>query len=253
MLGSTRTTDRRPPAGATPRKVTMRTEYPGGAMTESRRYDTAKACRLLWRAYETSSLAQRALAAVRPLIARFDRVIGHIPPGAHLFDIGCGNGMLLALADCYAASGPGVGVDTNMAAIAAAREMAAARSLPLIFRVSETPPDWPVETFGAVTMIDVLHHVPAPLRKGLIEAALERVEPGGLFIYKDMCRRPVFRRLWNQLHDLLLARQLVVVEPIEHVIGWVSRAGFAPVASERYVGAGVYGHELEVFRRPAAA
>jgi 2-polyprenyl-3-methyl-5-hydroxy-6-metoxy-1,4-benzoquinol methylase len=193
------------------------------------------------------------LASVRPLIARFDRVVDHIPPGSRLLDIGCGNGLLLALAGSYAEAGPGVGVDSNADAIAAARRMASARSRPLTFQVGASATDWPAGTFDVVMMVDVLHHVPPAARRDLVFAALARVVPGGLFIYKDMCRRPLFRRLWNQLHDLVLARQLVAVEPIENVVDWIARAGFAPVASERYVGAAVYGHELEVWRHKANA
>ena len=213
-------------------------------------YHAGADVRLLWEAYRTNSFGQRVLAALRPLIARFDRVISHIPANARIFEIGCGSGLLLALAYRHTGLSSGVGVDINATAIAAARRMAASTSLPLCFRLGQTAEDWPMEAFDAVMMVDVLHHIPRAARRGLVEAALERVAPGGLLIYKDMCRRPVLRRLWNQLHDLILSGQLVSTEPIDHVVGWVTAAGFAPVTSERYVGVGLYGHELEVFRRP---
>jgi 2-polyprenyl-3-methyl-5-hydroxy-6-metoxy-1,4-benzoquinol methylase len=235
------------------RNSLMRANDPTEATARPNDYDVAGARRLLWQAYRTSNLGQRLLAALRPSIARFDRVICHIPPEARTLDIGCGNGLLLALAQRYADLRLGIGIDRNAAAIAAARRMAVSLPIPLSFRLGATAEDWPAENFDVVMMIDVLHHIPQAARQAMIEAALGRVAPGGLFIYKDMCRRPVLRRLWNQLHDLILARQLVVVEPIENVIGWVTASGFAPVASERYVGAGLYGHELEVFGCPSAA
>ena len=222
----------------------------GAAASE---YSAADACRRLWHAFATSGLPHRSLAAVRPLIARFDRVIRYLPPNARILDIGCGSGLLLALVQSYVPVRLGIGVDVNAQAIAAGRRMAEANALPFNFRIGATAQDWPSETFDVVMMVDVLHHIPAQFRKDVVAAALTRVAPGGLLIYKDMCCRPAYRRLWNQFHDLALAQQVVVVEPIEHVIGWIREAGFVSVASERYVGAGLYGHELEVFRRPVAA
>lgn len=213
-------------------------------------YQLIDACKLLWNSYRGCSIAQRSLSAARPLIAPFDRIVDHIPSGARVLDIGCGNGLLLVLLNHYAGIRSGVGVDINPAAVAAAHEMASACSLPLSFRTISGERDLPPEVFNVVVISDVLHHVPVGLRQSLMSAAMERVAPGGCLIYKDMCQRPSVRRWWNQLHDLLLTREIVRVEPIEHVIAWVSRSGFAREISERYVGVVLYGHELEIFRCP---
>jgi 2-polyprenyl-3-methyl-5-hydroxy-6-metoxy-1,4-benzoquinol methylase len=214
-------------------------------------YGALAAVRLLWRVYAASGLPIRALAALRPLIARIDRVVAVIPNHRRVLEIGCGTGLLLFLLHWRGLLREGVGLDINAAAIAGAQRVARAGNLPIEFHRSTTLHDWPAEQFDVVLMVDVLHHVPRAWRRQTIEAALARVAAGGLFIYKDMCRRPVLRRLWNQLHDLLLAGQLVSVEPIERVLDWAKAAGFVSVTSERYVGAGLYGHELEVLRRPA--
>lgn len=210
------------------------------------------ASRMLWQTYGSSGWGNRALAALRPLIARFDQLFAFIPDDRRVLDIGCGNGVVLCLLHRHRLLSEGVGIDINAAAIAAAQRAAQARRLPIVFHRSTTFGDWPAEEFDVVLMIDVLHHVPRALRRQMIEAALARVAAGGLFIYKDMCRRPVLRRWWNQMHDLLLARQMVSVEPIEHVLGWAAAAGFVSMASERYVGVGLYGHELEVLYRHTA-
>jgi 2-polyprenyl-3-methyl-5-hydroxy-6-metoxy-1,4-benzoquinol methylase len=215
-------------------------------------YDMLGACTLLWQAYAPCGLAHRALAALRPLIARFDRLVAFIPDQRRVLEIGCGHGALLFLLHRLGSLREGLGIDIDGAAIAAARRAAQPRRLPIVFHQCATFRDWPVEQFDVVLMVDVLHHVPGPLRRRTIEAALALVAAGGLFIYKDMCRRPVLRRLWNQMHDLVLTRQVVAVEPIEHVLGWAASAGFVSIASERYVGAGLYGHELEVLQRQPA-
>lgn len=215
-------------------------------------YGALAASRLLWRVYASSGLANRVLAALRPLIARFDRLVACLPDDGRVLEIGCGNGVLLVLLHRLGLLGEGVGIDINADAITAARRAARASDLPIEFHRGATLLDWTVEQFDIVMMVDVLHHVSRPLRRPMIEAALARVATGGLFIYKDMCCRPVLRRLWNQMHDLTLTRQFVSVEPVEHVLSWAAAAGFISVASERYVGAALYGHELEVFRRRAS-
>lgn len=216
-------------------------------------YDTGASSRLLWEAYGKSGRAQRLLAAARPYIARFDRVMPYMPDQGRVLDIGCGNGLLLTLAHAHAHLREAVGIDVNARALAGARSMAARQGAPFTFVQASDPKDWPAGTFDAVLMMDVMHHVPKAARPALIQAAADRVAPGGVFVYKDMCGMPFARWVWNQVHDLLLASQWVQVEPIEHVIGWAKKAGLHTSVSERYVGAGLYGHELEVFRRPPNA
>ena len=229
----------------------MRADAATCANVRQRNRGALLASRALWQAYASCGPAYRALAALRPLIARLDRRVAFIPDDPRVLDIGCGTGVLLFLLHRQGALREGVGIDINGAAIAAAQRVAQGGMAPIVFQRCTGLRDWPVAQFDVVLMVDVLHHVPRPLRRPMIEAALARVGAGGRFIYKDMCRRPVPRRLWNQVHDLLLARQVVFVEPIEHVLGWAAAAGFVSMASERYVGAGLYGHELEVLQRQA--
>src|SRR5262249_18563134 len=141
-------------------------------------YRMGDACRRLWRAYGSGGLPHRLLATVRPLIARFDRVIRYVPKDARILDIGCGSGLLLALVQSYSSTQSAVGVDVNAAAIAAAEQMAADNAFPFHFRLGAEPSDWPAETFDVVLMVDVLHHIPAALRRPIVTAALSRVRPG---------------------------------------------------------------------------
>lgn len=98
-----------------------------------------------------------------------------------------------------------------------AQAVALKQRLPLQFKEASEPAEWPQGAVDVVTMIDVMHHLPQEIRQAFVEAAAARLAPGGRFVYKDMDKRPVWRALWNNLHDLLLAREWVRLEPSANV------------------------------------
>ena len=203
----------------------------------------------LWGLYAVTSPAQRSLAALRPFICPFGPILSSVPTGASVLDVGCGNGLVLALMSRFRGIARGVGVELSARALDAARKISSHASLPLSFVEASTLDKWPVESFDVVSMIDVLHHVPIAFREEFVSAALSRVAENGRFIYKDMASAPWWRVLWNATHDIVMARQLVRVEPVANVIRWASKAGFRALPTQAYVACGVYGHELTVFER----
>lgn len=208
-----------------------------------------QASRALWAHYKLASPFQRSLAALRPFICPVTPILKFIPFGSVVLDIGCGNGLALALMANFKKISRGVGVDLNHHALEAAKIMSTNAAFPLSFFEASTPTDWPKELFEVVTMIDVLHHIPKPLREVFVLEALERVGPDGYFLYKDMVAAPWWRVAWNQIHDLILARQFVHVEPVENVIDWAKAQGFYPQSITSYVGCVLYGHELVIFQK----
>ena len=101
-----------------------------------------------------------------------------------------------------------------------------------------------------VSLLDVMHHIPKAAQRSVLEQALQRVEPGGLFIYKDMCSRPVWRAGANRLHDLLIARQWIHYLPLSNAVAWAMAQGFTVVEQSR-VNMFWYGHEIVLLRAPA--
>lgn len=99
-----------------------------------------------------------------------------------------------------------------------------------------------------VSLINVVHHVPAAGQRAFVTAAVSRLKPGGVLIYKDMCRRPVWRSWANRLHDLLLARQWIRQREIAEVGEWAVALG-REQQSRRDFARLWYGHELCVFGR----
>ncbi len=90
---------------------------------------------------------------------------------------------------------------------------------------------------------------PAAQRE-VIEDAYGHVAAGGLFVYKDMADRPLFRAWWNRFHDIVVARQWIHYRPIGEVEAWLKGLG-AEIAEKSSKALGPYGHELIVAKRPA--
>jgi len=197
----------------------------------------------------------RAIQSLRPYICPFDELLPYVPEGSSVLDIGCGSGLFLGLLAAAGAHIDGVGVDIGEAAISRAQLMAErlavlGTSARLSFR--KLPPESPVPagSFDVVSLVDVIHHVPPRIQKEFLETALSRVKPGGLFLYKDMCRRPLWRAYANRLHDLVMAREVIHYFPVEDVETCGRQAGFQLLVSKN-IKRLWYGHELRVFRAPA--
>lgn len=193
----------------------------------------------------------RALQVYRPFICPFEALIPEVPAGATVLDIGCGGGLFLGLLDAAGRRPNAIGFDVSESAIALAQAAMGAKP-GLDFRRLDADAPWPEGQFDVVSMIDVIHHVPPGAQERVIRDACARVRPGGLFLYKDMARRPRWRATANQLHDLVLARQWIHHVPVGDVERWASDEGLRLERSEAFNRLW-YGHELRVFRSPAHA
>ena len=203
--------------------------------------------------YVKGPLVGRAMQHYRPYISPFELLLKAVPPGSRVLDIGCGGGLFLGLLAKTGRIRRGLGIDTSELAIAVASEMTA--RLPcghgVRFEARSASLPLPAEGYDVVSLLDVMHHIPPAHQRLVLEQALDRVEPGGLFVYKDMVERPAWRALANRTHDLLIARQWIHYLPLEQAIQWAQAKG-CTVLERRRVDMLWYGHELVVFQVPAA-
>lgn len=186
-------------------------------------------------------------------IVPFDRILSLIGAAGkpEVFDIGGGEGLLLFLAERAGAISGGVSVDASEHNIrVGTKALAAAGANAVELSCTSTIDHWPDREFDAVTMIDVLHHIPPGLQRLFVEEAAARVKPGGVLIYKDMADSPFWMAGANRLHDLILARQWIRYAPIEAVEEWLAAKGLAREHDET-IDLYCYRHELRVFRKPA--
>jgi 2-polyprenyl-3-methyl-5-hydroxy-6-metoxy-1,4-benzoquinol methylase len=195
------------------------------------------------------------LQHLRPYICPFEKLLVHVEKGSRVLDVGCGRGLLLALMDRAGLLGRGgeasVGFDLARSSIATARMMARrARAMGhLRFETRDAGHTWPGAdgAFDVVTIVDVMHHVPGGIRRGMLRSAAARLRRGGRLIYKDMSARS-WRSVFNTMHDLAVARELVRYTPVSMVEAWAEDAGLRRIHTEDF-DVLWYGHELRVFEK----
>jgi 2-polyprenyl-3-methyl-5-hydroxy-6-metoxy-1,4-benzoquinol methylase len=187
---------------------------------------------------------------LRPYICPIHALVGFVPPGATVLDVGCGAGLFIFILARLNRIRSAVGFDSDRAAIRAAQTLTSElhASLYIHFEHHSAHEVWPDGHFDVVSLIDVMHHVAPNRQHGLITRAAEHVREGGILLYKDMARTPVWRALANRLHDLISAREWISYVKLKDVVEWAEVAGLH-LESEGAMNMLWYGHEWCIFRR----
>lgn len=117
----------------------------------------------------------------------FARLLPYLPHGAHVLDLGCGNGRLACFLDEHRRDITYLGLDFSPELLALAREATAHLShIAFAFRiVNFADPDWMEvvegQRFDAVLALAVLQHIPGfDRRLHLVRQAAALVQPGGV-------------------------------------------------------------------------
>lgn len=126
-----------------------------------------------------------------------------------VLEVGCGFGLF----GCYfAARDPRVqwhGLDLSAGRIDMARSAAARLGLANVqFSVADAREalEFEDDNYDAVVMMDLIHHIPDPSKKQLLDAVLARLAPGGVLIIKDVTRRPRWKMAFTWLLDVAVTR-----------------------------------------------
>jgi 2-polyprenyl-3-methyl-5-hydroxy-6-metoxy-1,4-benzoquinol methylase len=187
----------------------------------------------------------------RPYICPFHLLLNQIPQGASVLDVGCGAGLFILLLARLGRIRSGVGFDVDDVAIRAAQGAAAQiwSGPPIRFEQHRIDEAWPKGRFDVVSIIDVMHHVPPKNQQKLIITAVEHLNDGGLLLYKDMGRRPLWRSLANRLHDLIIAREWIHYATMDSVMNWATSEGLQLIHNNA-VNMLWYRNEYCLFLRP---
>lgn len=195
----------------------------------------------------------RLLQHYRPYVCPFGALMRWVPRGGTVLDVGCGGGLWLGLLAQRGHIARGVGFDAAAPVIDLARSMSAGAGLEGTLDFLHLPVErpWPEGTFDAVTIVDVLHHVPPAFQAEVIRTAAGKVRPGGRLIVKDIAPEDRVRAFANRMHDLTLAKQWVRYMTRDAIVGAGRSAGLTLEHAER-INTLWYGHDLCVFSRPGA-
>ncbi|NRQ34941.1 class I SAM-dependent methyltransferase [Nonomuraea sp. NN258] len=214
-------------------------------------FDRRQLLRDAWRLYAGAPAALRVKQRLRVLVCPFEETIGFVPEGSTVLDVGCGSGLTLGLMAARGRRIDGHGFDPCPVAIGLANDMAAGigdTGSTLSFEYRDARSRWRDRTYDVVHMQDVIHHVPAPSQRTVFDRACASVRRGGVFIYKDMSARPLWRNAACRLHDVVIAREWIKPVPIARVERWAEENGLSLEVSKTAHRA-VYGNDLRVFRK----
>jgi 2-polyprenyl-3-methyl-5-hydroxy-6-metoxy-1,4-benzoquinol methylase len=200
--------------------------------------------------FSDGPVLRRKMQHLRPELCPFHELLPIVPSGASVLDIGCGSGIFLGLLQYFGFRISGFGFDASRSAVDCANAMARRHGGGRL-RFEHIPKEdpWPDGQFDVVSIIDVLHHIPAEHQESAFRAAAARVSPGGLLLYKDMSGSPWHLAGANRVHDLIVAREWIHYVPVAAIERWAAglhmklhrRGSFRMLW---------YKHDLRVFQKP---
>jgi 2-polyprenyl-3-methyl-5-hydroxy-6-metoxy-1,4-benzoquinol methylase len=200
---------------------------------------------------KVSVLPVRLYQRLRPIFCPFDKLLEHVPTGASVLDVGCGNGVFLVMLAESGRIRAGYGVDRSRDAIRNAQRTANEKTgLGLLhFQTVDSLAEVPNLGFDVVSMVDVVHHIPKPEQLKFFVEAANKLRPGGTLIYKDISAKHKLWGLCNTLHDLAKARQFVHYVSEEQLMSAAIEAGLERIAS-LYVRRLCYMHFIQILHKP---
>ncbi len=177
-----------------------------------------------------------AKVVYRPLICPFEKILGLIPPGARVFDVGCGAGTFLRLVAKFRSPAALGGIEIADHLVATGQKLMQECAVPVRFERYDGVriPEW-VADFDHVVLLDVLHHVPPANQVSFLSELWRRMRPGTRFIVKDIDAARRILVQFNRLHDFIVSREIGNELPAESVRASLENIGFStsPIVRER--------------------
>jgi 2-polyprenyl-3-methyl-5-hydroxy-6-metoxy-1,4-benzoquinol methylase len=206
--------------------------------------------------YAEEPLGTRLHTRVRWRSCPFEAVAEAVPTTGRILEIGCGHGLFSTY---LALSEPGgrtvVGTDVDGDKIQAARR--AAERIPNLRFAPAEPGELPEGTWDAICIVDVLYLIDRDGERGLLHAAAERLDPGGVLVVKEMATEPAWKFRWMAAQERLSVQVLRITTghdltfvPPDELAAWMEEAGLVDVAHRRLDRGHLHPHHLVTARKP---
>jgi len=209
-----------------------------------------RALRILHRAFGHYPASHRLHILIRFLTCPFPRTVDEIPVGARVLEIGSGHG-LYAVLIAEERAREVVAVDPDV------KKSLLPTPSPKIRKVAGYD-DCVTGAFDAIVIYDATYRMSIDIRRALFARVLQRLKPGGLFIWKDMDPAHPLKMKWARFQEWLSDTFLNVSigsgffyqtpAELQAMLSGIGFTGFEARAIDRF-----YPHPHMIFtaRRPA--
>jgi SAM-dependent methyltransferase len=154
-----------------------------------------RALRILHRAFSRYPVRHRLHMLVRYATCPFLRTLDDIPAGARVLEIGAGHALYARLITEERATSV-VAVEPDL------RKSLLPTPSARVTKVAGYD-DCIRGTFDAAVIYDVTYRMPMDVRKAIFERVFARLEPGGVFVFKDMDNGHPWKMKWARLQEWL--------------------------------------------------
>ena len=157
-----------------------------------------------------------------------NELLALVPPSSRLLDIGCGQGQFLkSVAERRSPVAlAGLEIDEQLIRIAR-KQLQTVAAIPVKLEVydgNRFPED--LVDYDVISMVDVLHHIPAPNQRAFLENLSARMRSGASLILKDIDASRAFFCAFNKLHDLVLSGEMGSERSRQWAADTLTKAGF---------------------------
>jgi SAM-dependent methyltransferase len=211
-----------------------------------------RALRLLHRTFRHYPLAQRLHILGRFLTAPFLRTVDVIPAGKRVLDIGSGQGTYPRLIVEERAREV-IAVEPDL------RKTLIAYKHPKVKFVAGYD-DCIRGSFDVIVVYDVIYRLPPEARDALFERIYDRLEPGGLFVLKDLDPSNRLKWTWNRIQETisdavfhLTIGEGFYIDTREQIAERMTRAGFVDFQWKRVDFGYPHAHIIYTATRPTVA
>jgi len=164
---------------------------------------------------------------LRSIICPFEKIIENVPKKAgELLDIGSGYGTFCFILSKERPKLKITGIEKDKKRVNAANNRVAANSN-LNFACADITSFSANKRYDVITCLDLIHHIPKKDHLAIFKKINELLKENGRLIVKDMNNKPLYKYLWNYVHDFIMTRSLeMYYVPKEEMTKLLEENGF---------------------------